>query len=144
MSTGKICMRALVALHLFCFAGSISLAQSAPHPIPFKPEAASGAGELLRVMGGLALCVLILAGVLYYLRRRAGLNAQGPGGATNATNATHAHRLRIVDRLRLGARSTLVVVEYEGMRHLLAQSEQGVVLITTFSGASAGGQGDVR
>jgi flagellar biogenesis protein FliO len=138
MKTGRTWSQAMVVLHLLYLASSTALAQSAPQSIPFKPEAASGAGELLSVMGGLALCVLILAGVLYLLRRRAGRNILGAAGATNLS------RLRIVDRLRLGARSTLVVVEYEGKRHLLAQSEQGVTLVTTVSGASAGGMSEAR
>jgi flagellar biogenesis protein FliO len=128
MNARRACTQVLVALNLFWLAGAAALAESVPQSIPFKQEAASGTGELLRVMGGLALCVLILAGVLHFLRRRTGLNQTG---------RTDAGRLRIVDRLRLGARASMIVVEYEGKRHLLAQTEQGITLITTVSGASA-------
>jgi flagellar biogenesis protein FliO len=131
-------MKAVVALNLYWLGCSATLASSVAQPIPFKQEVASGGGELLRVMGGLALCVLVLAGVLVFLRRRTGFNLTGSAGATGASAAAGNARLRIVDRLRLGARSSLVVVEYEGKRHVLAQSEHGIALITTLSGPSIG------
>lgn len=129
MSIRKAFMQALLALHLLCLAHGPALAEPAAQAIPFKQEAVSGAGELLRVAGGLTLCVLLLAGVLHFLRRRAG---------PHANSAAEAGRLRIVERQRLGARSILVVVEFDGKRHLLAQSEQGVALLATDSGVSQG------
>jgi hypothetical protein len=79
MSDRKTCLQALLALHLLCLAHGLAhgLALAAPvsQAIPFKQEAVSSAGELLRVAGGLTLCVLLLAGVLHLLRRRAGPHA---------------------------------------------------------------------
>jgi flagellar biogenesis protein FliO len=127
-------MQAMVGLTLFWLAASRAQAiTTVPQSIPFKQEAASGVGELLRAMGGLALCVLILIGVLYFLRRRAAKNC---GGTAAAKCTAGVGRLRMVDRLRLGARSSLVVVEYEGKCHVLAQTDQSIALIATVCGTS--------
>jgi flagellar biogenesis protein FliO len=86
--------------------------------IPFKREpsgmdAASPAGAL-----GLLAVALLAIGVLWWLRQR--LQRQ---------SGTAPRLLRVRESQRLGARSTLSVVEFGGRRYLLAQGEQGVQCI---------------
>jgi flagellar biogenesis protein FliO len=142
MNFRRISLQALLALNLLCLVDNPAFAAAAvppnpqsnpqlipqpiPQSIPFRQEPASGTGELLRVMGGLTLCILLLGGVLLVLRQRAGTRTASPANAA---------RLRIVERQRLGARSALYVVEFEGKRHLLAQGEHGITLLAS---ASAG------
>lgn len=87
-------------------------------PIPFKRDPsgmdpASPGGAL-----GLLAAALLAIGVLWWLRQRLQRQAGGP-----------ARLLRVRESQRLGARTTLSVVEFGGRRYLLAQGEQGVQCI---------------
>ena len=86
--------------------------------IPFKQD---GSGAAAAVPGG-ALGVLLLSAlaivVVLVVRKRLNLV---PGGAAGAPRL-----LRVLETQRLGPRAVLSVVEFEGRRHVIAQTEQGV------------------
>jgi flagellar biogenesis protein FliO len=104
---------------------------SAAARIPFKREAlADGAATPGATLLTLLLAVLAI-GVLYWLRKRVAL--QVPGRAQRL--------LRVLESQRLGARSTLSVVEFGGRHYLLAQGEQGVQCIADVA-ASAPASGE--
>jgi flagellar biogenesis protein FliO len=92
--------------------------QSATAPaIPFRrDDGAMGAAIAGGGVGILVISLLAIALVLY-LRRRFNLH---PGAAA-------AGRLvRVVESTRLGPRTLLSVVEFDGSRYLVAQGEHGV------------------
>ena len=95
------------------------LAQAAEQgaPIPFKRE---GAGADAALQGG-ALGILLLAAlaivVVLVVRKRLNLRPAGHAGT---------RLLRVLETQRLGPRAVLSVIEFEGRRYLIAQSEQGV------------------
>jgi len=95
---------------------AVASVQAAP-AIPFKRDAAGAAGAL----GGGALGVLILSlvAIVVVLVVRKRLRLGGPVDAG-------AGLLRVLETRRLGPRALLSVVEFDGARYLIAQSEQGV------------------
>jgi flagellar biogenesis protein FliO len=96
-------------------------AQVTAPAIPFRRDD-DGAGPAL-ASGGIGVLAISLAAiaVVLYLRRRFNLNV-GVGRAA----AGRERLVRVVESTRLGPRTLLSVVDFEGSRYLLAQSEQGV------------------
>jgi flagellar biogenesis protein FliO len=90
--------------------------------IPFKPASSSATGDPYQLIIGFVVCMLVLAVVIYVLRRRL---------ASSLTIGGVKKQLRVTETQRLGARSTLHVVEFAGTRYLLAQTEQHVSCIAS-------------
>lgn len=90
--------------------------------IPFKPASTHAAGDPLQLIAGFAICILVLLVILYALRRRL---------ASSRLLSGQKKQIRITESQRMGARSTLHVVEFSGKRYLLAQTEQNVSCIAT-------------
>lgn len=85
--------------------------------IPFKSEAGSGAAALATSGIGVLLVSLAAIGAVLYLRKRFNLNPPAPG---------QAKLVKVLESQRMGARTMLFVVEFGGVHHLVAQSEQGI------------------
>ncbi|NHZ42594.1 flagellar biosynthetic protein FliO [Massilia aquatica] len=108
-------------------------------PIPFKQDK-QGAGSLAyQSMAGLVLAALAAYGVIFALKRYS-LKGGGP--------LRQARRLRTIESMRLSRRSTLHVVHYDGEELLLAESDNGLRLVSSRSAvaveakAVAAAQGD--
>jgi flagellar biogenesis protein FliO len=85
--------------------------------IPFRRD--DGAIGTALAGGGIGVLVISLLAIalVLYLRRRFNLYAGAPA----------ANRLvRVVESTRLGPRTLLSVVEFDGSRYLVAQGEHGV------------------
>lgn len=102
-------------------------AQQTPAPvqvpsqaIPFKREEAGVSDALVGGGAGVLVISLIVIAMVLYARKRLGL-------VTGAAAASG--RLRIVETQRLGPRTLLSVVEFDGRAYLLAQTEQGVTRV---------------
>jgi flagellar biogenesis protein FliO len=100
---------------------SASASAAAPHTaIPFKQEKQSTDTLAYQSFAALVLVGLAAYGIVFGLKRF-GWMGGGPIGK--------ARRVRTVDAIRLGRRSMLFVVEYQGKELLLAESEHGVQLL---------------
>ncbi|MES2933112.1 MAG: flagellar biosynthetic protein FliO [Pseudomonadota bacterium] len=114
-----------------------------PHSaIPFKQEKQSIDTLAYQSLAALVLVGLAAYGIAIGLKRFGAIKG-GPLG--------NARRVRTVDAIRLGKRSMLYVVEYQGQEILLAESEQGVQLLIcsspetlTTTPAQSSGQGPVN
>ncbi|HSW06370.1 flagellar biosynthetic protein FliO [Aquabacterium sp.] len=86
-------------------------------PIPFKTEAATqlpGSGQWL---GAILACLVLLAVLLWFLKRH-GPKVAARWGTPIAR--TGGRRIRIVERTALSAGVSLVAIEYDGRKLLLA------------------------
>ena len=122
----------VVAFLVFCgvfgFASHYAVAADEPAPqgqaqaaapanqIPYKRDHLSTDSDLPRVALGLTVCLLVLSGAVYFLRRRLGINL----------DVGRNKKLRVVESHRLNPRSSLYVVEFAGKYHLLGQSEHNI------------------
>jgi flagellar biosynthetic protein FliO len=87
--------------------------------IPYKRDnGAMGAAIQGGGVGILVISLLVIAVVLW-LRRRFNL----------ASQAGQPRALRVIESARLGPRALLSVVEFDGARYLLAQSEHGITCL---------------
>lgn len=137
--------RALWALMLLpALALGEPVSQNGTEPTPPKPPAVSRnaipfkqdkqpTGELASrsLLALLGVGVLALAAA-YGLKRLGwplGSGAGGGAGGGMARGWRTPRRVRILEATRLGRRSLLVVVEYQGREWLLAESEQGVQIL---------------
>jgi len=91
-------------------------AQAPASQIPYKRDHMSTDSDLPRVALGLTVCLLVLSGAVYFLRRRLGINLVAGGNK----------KLRVVESHRLNPSSSLYVVEFAGKYHLLGQSEHSI------------------
>ena len=91
-------------------------------PIPFKQDEASGPALAARGVAVLALAALAAYGGALVLKR-SGLGAKTLPGKVR--------RVRLVESVRLSRRSVLHVVHYRGEELLLAESEQGLRLLSS-------------
>ena len=91
-------------------------------PIPFKKDRTPVDNDLPRVAMSLTVCLLLLAGGVYVLRRRLGLRFE-PGRT--------GHRARVLESHRLNPQSSLHVVEFAGKQHLLGQTEHNIVCLAS-------------
>lgn len=106
-----------------------SAAARAPAPgfaakaaIPYKPETDSTGSLAARAVG-----VLVLAGLAAY----GGAVALKRAGFSAVTRSGKTRRVRLAESVRLSRRSVLHVVEYGGEQLLLAENEQGIVLLSS-------------
>lgn len=76
-------------------------------------------------MGVLVISLIVIALVLYARKRLKLVTGVAPSGS----------RLRIVETQRLGPRTLLSVVEFDGRAYLLAQTEQGVTRVADSAAA---------
>lgn len=110
--------RALTVLLAMLVAGHAAGAEPVAAAIPFKQDGAATAASLQGgALGILAISALAI-GAVYFLRKRLNLPFGRPASASRL--------LRILETQHLGPRATLSVVEFEGRRYLIAQSEQGI------------------
>jgi flagellar biogenesis protein FliO len=109
--------RGTLAIVLACLSWQVAAADTPVEPIPYKRDSTSSESDLTRVMIGLGLCGLALAGAVYILRRRLNRNEDA---------VAKVSRLRVLETLRLNQRSTLYVVEFAGSCYMVAESGQGI------------------
>jgi len=132
----RICCAAM-----FVIAGS-SLADT-PDPsshtssntsIPYKREKQSSDSLAYQSLAGLVLAALAAYGIVLGLKRY---------GSKFNESQRKSRRLRTIEAIRLGRRSVLYVVEYDGQELLLVESEQGVQMLSNrpAAGADASNQG---
>lgn len=103
--------------------------------IPFKQEK-QGDGSL----GFQALAALVLAGLAAYGIVLA-LKHYGVKGAAGGI-VLRQRRVKSLESTRLGRRSTLHVIEYEGEQLLLAETEHNVEVLSRRPAAPQGGAGN--
>lgn len=75
-------------------------------------------GAILRMVEGLLFCGIALSGLVYFLKKK---------GAMSAVPA--ARRMRVIERLQISGKSSLVLVEREGRKLLLAVGSDHVSLV---------------
>lgn len=113
----------LLMLHIGMAFGTETQAEASTAvsaPIPYKHEEAAPAGDLSRLVGGLAVCGLVLGGVLYLLKRHGRI--QGIPGARRK-------HIELLETQRLGPRAALHAVRFANSVYLIAQSEQGIATV---------------
>jgi len=115
----------LMMLHLgmaFGTEAQANASSTASASIPYKREEATPAGDLSRLLAGLAVCGLVLGGVLYLLKRHG--RFQGMPGARRK-------HIELLETQRLGPRAALHAVRFANSVYLIAQSEQGITTVAT-------------
>lgn len=96
---------------------------SAPRTtIPFKQEKQSTDTLAYQSIAALVLVGLAAYGIVFGLKRF---------GGTMTGRLGKLQRVRTIESIRLGRRSVLHVVEYQGKELLLAESEHGVQLLSS-------------
>jgi flagellar biogenesis protein FliO len=90
--------------------------------IPFKQSEESGTGLVLRVVGGLAVATLVGIGAIFAVRRY-------PPSAYHTTFGGPSH-VKVVEIRRLTPRTTLFVVDFDGVRLLLGQTGDRIVALS--------------
>ncbi|NHZ89935.1 hypothetical protein F2P45_13065 [Massilia sp. CCM 8733] len=125
VALGVLLLSLTMALPALARADASPGAPAAPRTsIPFKQDK-QGAGSLAyQSMAGLVLAALAAYGVIFALKRYT-LKGGGP--------LRQARRLRTIESMRLSRRSTLHVVHYDGEELLLAESENGLRLVSSRS-----------
>lgn len=113
-------LKAIVSTFLLGCIPVLASATDAAKAIPFKTAPTNATGDPLQLIAGFAVCLLVLIAIIYLLRRRLRSTRLLTG---------EKKQIRIAESQRLGARSTLHVVEFSGKRYLLAQTEQNVSCI---------------
>ena len=91
--------------------------------IPFKRSEDTASGTVIRVLGGLAIAVLVGAGAVYLLKRYLPTTYR-PG----FTGSTH---IKIVEARRLTPKTTLFLIEIEGVRLLVSQNGERIATLHT-------------
>lgn len=109
----------ILLLNAACLAHAVD----APSPaIPFKREAPAEEFDVRRIVVGFGMAALALGGALYFLRKRLGaMTGETPG----------VKQLRVLETRRLTPRSTLFVVEFDGVRYLVGESGQSLTCLCT-------------
>ncbi|SDF63635.1 Flagellar biosynthesis protein, FliO [Massilia sp. PDC64] len=99
-------------------------AAPAPHAavpaIPFRRDDGAMGPALAGGGAGVLVVSLLAIAAVWYLRRRFNLHAGAAGGK---------RLVRVVESTRLGPRTLLSVVEFDGTRYLVAQGEHGVTCL---------------
>lgn len=101
--------------------GGTPAAAASATAIPFKHDSGAAAGIGGSALGIVLVSLLAIAAVLVMRKR---LRLDGPIGVEGKL-------LRVVESQRLGPRALLTVVEFDGTRYLLAQSEQGISCVAS-------------
>jgi flagellar biogenesis protein FliO len=107
----------------------MSVQTSTAGAIPFKRDSDVPLGSAVGSGVGVLLIALAAIVVVQLLRKR--LKLLPPG--------TSQRLVRVLETQRLGPRTTLAVVEFNGRRYLLAQGEHGVSCVDSVA-ATEGGQ----
>jgi len=95
-------------------------------PIPFKVEPKSVAeqgGEVLLITAALLLAAII---VLVWMKKKLGM-------PRNLLGVAGAERLSVVEKIGIGAQSSILVVRWRNKEYLLARTESTVSKIDEFS-----------
>ena len=112
---------AVAAVAAACgFAPAVSAANtvtSGPERIPFKQDEDDFGATMWRAVLGTAVIALGAIGAVFYLRRR---------GFAPTTTPSAASPVRILQSLRAGPRTNLLVVQFGAQRLLLGQGEHGL------------------
>ncbi|NHR04871.1 hypothetical protein HA052_06640 [Chromobacterium haemolyticum] len=120
-----VCVQGASALAGVCASGTstpacaVSASEPARAPLQFRRDPPASSGGLLgpyEILGGLAL---IGAAACWWRWRRPRLGQAGTG----------ADSLRVVDKCRLSAKSTVYVVQHRDREIMLAESEHGVTVL---------------
>ncbi len=82
--------------------------------LPFKQQADNDANVMARVVGGLVLVILLGYGAVYAVRRYL--------PSVYAHTTTGQRKINVIETRRLTPKTTLFLVEVDGVRLLLAQS----------------------
>lgn len=109
--------RHFFACALVALAGMLpnfSMAQASA--IPFKHESASGSVLGNGAFGVLVISLLVIVAV-FFIRKQLQLNQSSNGASRH---------LRILETQRIGPKALLSVIEFDGARYLIAQSEHGI------------------
>jgi len=88
--------------------------------IPFRRDDDAAGTALASGGAGVVLISLLAIAVVLYLRRRFKLHGGAPGVAGQA------RLVRVIESTRLGPRTLLSVIEFDGSQYLVAQGEHGV------------------
>lgn len=89
--------------------------------------------SVLRMVGGLAVVLGILAGALWLVRR---YDIKLPG----RVGAARDQRLEIVERITIDQRRSLLLIRRDGQEHLLLLSPEGHVVVDRASHDASDGQ----
>lgn len=140
MAVPALCL----ALALPAFAADTTLpadavsasAPAAPRTaIPFKHEKQSDSSLGFQALAALVLAGLAAYGIVYALKH------YGVKGAAGGL-VLRQRRVKVLESTRLGRRSVLHVVEYEGEQLLLAETEQKVEVLSRRPAAPQAGASD--
>jgi flagellar biogenesis protein FliO len=97
------------------------MAERAPPPIPFKQSEQSAGGLALRVFGGLIVVALMGVGAVYVLKRYL--------PTVYRSAVTDTARIKLVEVRRLTPKTTLFLVELDGVSLLLGDSGDGLTVL---------------
>ena len=105
------------------FAPAMAAGAAPAERIPFKQDEDDFAGTMWRAIFGTAAIALVAVGVVYYVRRK-GLVAPMP-------QSNGSKPVRVLQSVRTGPRTSLIVVQFGGQRLLLGQGEQGMSVLAS-------------
>jgi len=111
-----------LAVMLALNAGAAHAIVPAKPAIPFKQDADSSGSLAARAAGVLVLAALAAFGAAVAIKRF---------GLVPGVRADKVRRVRLAESVRLSRRSVLHVVDYDGEQLLLAESEHGIVLVSS-------------
>jgi flagellar biogenesis protein FliO len=118
-----VCAALAVALAGLAAPAAAQAPAEAPRErIPFKQDDGEFGALMLRVVIAFSALALLGGGVIYILKRRGYVTLPGAEGP---------RPLRLVQSMRLGPRTGLLVVEFGENRVLLSQGESGATLISS-------------
>lgn len=104
--------------------------------IPFKHEKQSDSSLGFQALAALVLAGLAAYGIVYALKH------YGVKGAAGGLVLRQQRRVKLLESTRLGRRSVLYVVEYEGEQLLLAETEQKLEVLSRRPAAQQAGASD--
>ena len=110
-------------------------APAARHAIPFKHEKQSDGSLGFQALAALVLAGLAAYGIVYALKH------YGVKGAAGGL-VLRQRRVRTLESTRLGRRSVLHVIEYDGEQLLLAETEQNLEVLCRRPAAPQAGAAD--
>ena len=136
MSVSRAARSLAVAAFLALAAPLAPLAQqSPPERIPFKQDEGEFGALMWRSILVTAGLIVVALGAVYVMRR---YNFMPQGVARTPAEGS----ARVVQTLRLGPRATLHVVQFEGRRVLIGQTDRGLRLLASATAESAPAAGE--
>lgn len=139
----SLCMARAWLLSLVLLACSAVAAEDKPAAIPFKHDPVASSTALGNGAFGVLVISLIVIVAVLVVRKRLNLNTplgglRGLGGLAGLSGASNTPRLlKVLETQRLGPRALLSVVEFEGGRYLIAQSEHGITCLVSSPSTSS-------